>query len=406
MADEATAMRERYTTLDGLRGVAAICVVMFHGKTWFGVVSPSNGYMAVDLFFALSGFVIAASYEHRFNYGMTPWEFLKARFIRLYPLYFVGFSCSVILLITELYLHSGISQQYRLDWYGLPFALLAIPSPFISDIGQFVYPLNFPSWSLFFEFFVNIAYMLTYRFWSFKVLILPILVAGTLLLLFGGNLDAGWSWRGFPIGFLRACFSFPIGVLIFKLRKSGYRATTVPGAIIILAFGLMVLIPANDAVLIAFVGSPLLVYCGCSAQPQNLTAFAFTTLGSISYALYAIHIPMIGLVLVLLGKTNLDQTLIWSDLCFWLRSFLFVSCLTACTTPRQTSSYPTNFAARRPAPGLAQARTGDDQSRSGRTVSHQARLALDGETRGRQSRNFRCRTGAGGPPGRPRRGDG
>ena len=169
MAGEATAMRERFTTLDGLRGVAAICVVMFHRKTWFGVVSPSNGYMAVDLFFALSGFVIAASYEHRFNYRMTPWEFVKARFIRFYPLYFLGFSCSVILLVTQLFLDSRISQQYHRDWYALPFALLAIPSPFVSDIGQFVYPLNFPSWSLFFELFVNITYALTYRFWSFKV---------------------------------------------------------------------------------------------------------------------------------------------------------------------------------------------------------------------------------------------
>lgn len=79
----------RYFTLDAMRGVAAIMVVLYHAGPVTTVIAPA-GYIAVDFFFALSGFVIAATYEARLRNGLTPLRFIRIRLTRLYPLYLVG----------------------------------------------------------------------------------------------------------------------------------------------------------------------------------------------------------------------------------------------------------------------------------------------------------------------------
>jgi hypothetical protein len=79
------ATKRRYVALDGLRGMAALIVMALHSGRFLGVWVPRFGYLAVDLFFLLSGFVLAYSYEHRFRLGMAASEFLIARVVRLYP---------------------------------------------------------------------------------------------------------------------------------------------------------------------------------------------------------------------------------------------------------------------------------------------------------------------------------
>src|SRR6478672_5092554 len=80
----------RYETLDGLRGVGALWVMFLHFAPSFGVPSPSHGYLAVDLFFCLSGFVLTKSYAERLKHGMGFAEWMSVRLIRLYPLYFIS----------------------------------------------------------------------------------------------------------------------------------------------------------------------------------------------------------------------------------------------------------------------------------------------------------------------------
>ena len=81
--------KPRYEILDGLRGVAAVLVVCFHFfETYFGMApnQPINhGYLAVDFFFALSGFVIGYAYDDRWD-KMSTWGFFKRRLIRLHPM--------------------------------------------------------------------------------------------------------------------------------------------------------------------------------------------------------------------------------------------------------------------------------------------------------------------------------
>jgi peptidoglycan/LPS O-acetylase OafA/YrhL len=81
--------RKRYLTLDGLRGVASLMVVLFHSDL-IGTWRPRFGYLSVDLFFLLSGFVLAKAYYPRFNLGMAPREFIFVRVVRLYPMYVLG----------------------------------------------------------------------------------------------------------------------------------------------------------------------------------------------------------------------------------------------------------------------------------------------------------------------------
>ena len=87
------ASKPRYEILDGLRGVAAMLVVAYHlFETYYGGKpdQPINhGYLAVDFFFVLSGFVIGYAYDDRWD-RMSTWSFFKRRLIRLHPMVIFG----------------------------------------------------------------------------------------------------------------------------------------------------------------------------------------------------------------------------------------------------------------------------------------------------------------------------
>lgn len=85
-------MKRRFVTLDAMRGIAALVVVGRHFTDASGGHAAQFSYLAVDVFFLLSGFVLSLSYRRRFDAGMSAAEFMKLRVIRLYPLYFVGIS--------------------------------------------------------------------------------------------------------------------------------------------------------------------------------------------------------------------------------------------------------------------------------------------------------------------------
>ncbi|MDA4698732.1 acyltransferase, partial [Enterobacter hormaechei] len=86
--------KKHYEILDGLRGIAAIMVAMLHILEIFSggyhtKLMINHGYLAVDFFFLLSGFVIAHAYDDRWN-KMTIGQFFKRRLIRLHPLIIAG----------------------------------------------------------------------------------------------------------------------------------------------------------------------------------------------------------------------------------------------------------------------------------------------------------------------------
>ena len=86
--------KSHYHILDGLRGVASIMVVIFHVFETFNVGNRfvqiiNHGYLAVDFFFVLSGFVVAYAYDDRWG-KMTQWDFYKRRLVRLQPMVIMG----------------------------------------------------------------------------------------------------------------------------------------------------------------------------------------------------------------------------------------------------------------------------------------------------------------------------
>ena len=107
--------KPRYEILDALRGVAALMVVAFHMLEILGNGDHTrqllnHGYLAVDFFFALSGFVIGYAYDDRWGKGMTIWTFFKRRLIRLHPLVILGTLLGAILF----YFQDGKNEWTRI----------------------------------------------------------------------------------------------------------------------------------------------------------------------------------------------------------------------------------------------------------------------------------------------------
>jgi peptidoglycan/LPS O-acetylase OafA/YrhL len=296
-------MRERYLTIDGLRGVAAICVLGFHTEAVFGGKLFKTAYSAVDLFFVLSGFVIATSYHERLERGLTGWQFFEMRAIRFYPLYFLGLMIGLI--------------APMVSYFYLPFAIAGLPNFVSHRPPAWLFPFNIPSWTLLFEFIINMIYALTFRLWSTPVLLITIVASGILLLLFGGDGGGGATWASAPVGILRCCYAFPFGVLLHQLRAAGYRAPAIPGLACLAAFLALLFTPTAYVVPIAIlVGAPLLTTFAISAEIGKTVAPVFSALGTLSYGLYAVHFPLVWLTSRIFLKFNIHPISYLMNLAF------------------------------------------------------------------------------------------
>lgn len=227
--------KSHYVILDGLRGVASLMVVVFHlFEAWAGGDPEkqiiNHGYLAVDFFFLLSGFVIAYAYDERWAAGMSQWDFYKRRLVRLQPMIIVGGLIGAALLAFQ---HWSLFP--KLDtvttWQVLGVLLLGFvmipmtPSAEIRGWGE-IYPLNGPQWSLFYEYIGNSLYAVGLRKLSNRWLgVLVLLSAAALihLLTFGprGDVIGGWALdaSGVRIGLTRVMFPFFAGILLMRLGK-------------------------------------------------------------------------------------------------------------------------------------------------------------------------------------------
>ena len=205
-------MKRRYVTLDAMRGVAALAVVIRHFTAANGGVVAQFSYLAVDVFFVLSGFVLSLSYREQFDSGMTPVEFLKRRVIRLYPLYFAGI---VLGLAIEL-AHGFLSGAVNLGTFAAlaSTSLLMLPSP-TWTVWAALFPAMVPGWSLFFELYVASGLFALVRGRLAPWLLVAVVVCSGALLIVAaarsGSLDLGSTWPTFLGGFPRVCFSFFTG---------------------------------------------------------------------------------------------------------------------------------------------------------------------------------------------------
>ena len=144
--------KPHYDILDGLRGVAAIMVVWFH---LFEAYATSHldqrinhGYLAVDFFFILSGFVIGYAYDDRWKKKMSVKDFLKRRLIRLHPMVVMGAVIGAVMFYFQgcsVWDVSAVSLSMLLTATLLNALLIpATPGSEIRGLGE-MYPLNGPS---------------------------------------------------------------------------------------------------------------------------------------------------------------------------------------------------------------------------------------------------------------------
>ncbi|MEO5713464.1 MAG: acyltransferase [Luteolibacter sp.] len=302
--------------LDGLRGVAAVIVVLFH-ITEFHYTDPqsrqfNHGYLAVDFFFLLSGFVIGYAYDDRWN-GMTPWTFLKRRLIRLHPMVIVGSLLGAALFYfsaSKLFPIVGGTPVPRLLIMTLLGALL-IPVPPSADVRGWgeIFPVNAPSWSLFFEYIANILYALGLRRLGIKPLgILTAVFAAALIHLSvnmaDGMLIGGWTMSGdqFRIGMTRLLFPFFGGLFLFRLGRLIRIKHAFPVAAVLLVAVLLAPRIGDASTnwmngfyesLVIILVFPLIVMIGAGGSAGSRTGGKVCDfLGEISYPLYLVHYPI------------------------------------------------------------------------------------------------------------------
>lgn len=331
-----TDTKPHYELLDGLRGVAALLVVFYHifeGLSFAAggtlITTINHGYLAVDFFFILSGFVIGYAYDDRWKRNMTLGNFFTRRLIRLHPMIIMG---TIIGAIT-------FCIQGSVQWDGSHVATSAVMLALLAAMffipaypgtgydvrgnGE-MFSLNGPSWSLFFEYIGNILYALFIHRLSNRGLAILVALSGIGLAWFAlfdivgyGMLGVGWTLDGanFWGGMLRMLFPFSLGMLLSR----HFRPIKIRGAFWICSAVLLILfcVPyiegkspvclngVYELICIALV-FPALVWIAASGKTTDKQSTRICRfLGDISFPLYAIHYPLMYLFYAWLIKNKL-----------------------------------------------------------------------------------------------------
>ncbi len=321
--------KKHYKILDGLRGVAAIIVVAFHILETFTGGDHSkqiinHGYLAVDFFFVLSGFVIGYAYDDRWQ-NMTLGDFFKRRLIRLHPMIIVGMIIGAITFYFQDSSFFPVISETPV-WKMLLVMVIGftlIPVGHSMDIRGWteMHPLNGPAWSLFFEYLGNILYALFIKKLSNKILALLVFIAGAALIHLAvtssqGDVIGGWSIdvTQLRIGFTRLLYPFLAGLLLSRIVKPGQYKNAFFWSSLILVVVFSIPRVGNpdqvwqnglyDSLSIIFV-FPLVVYIGASGETKGKMASKISRfLGDISYPLYIIHYPFIYMYMAWIDKNQ------------------------------------------------------------------------------------------------------
>lgn len=309
--------KKHFLILDALRGIAALVVIVLHV---FEIYSGgdhtkqfiNHGYLAVDFFFMLSGYVMAHAYDDRWNV-MTVQDFFKRRLIRLHPMIIFGMTVGAVCFFFQ---QSSVFPKIADTslWQLLLVLVIGytlIPVPPSMDVRGWneMHPLNGPAWSLFLEYVANVLHALILRRLSKLALSLFVFIAAVALVHYAvtspnGDLIGGWSIEPeqLRIGFTRLLFPYMAGMLLRRVVKVGEPKSTFLFCSILLIFFLS--FPrvgghenlwANglyDSLTVILI-FPVVIYLGAIGSiKNNFTEKLCTFLGDISYPVYIIHYPL------------------------------------------------------------------------------------------------------------------
>ena len=316
--------KPHYELLDGLRGVAALLVIWYHffeGFATSGVDQMCNhGYLAVDFFFVLSGFVIGYAYDDRWKMGLTQSGFILRRLIRLQPMVIIAVCLGIVAFIIQGCEHwdHSIAPVWAIIVsfiFGL-FMIPALPGTEVDVRGNGeMFPLVGPAWSLFFEYIGSFLYAVWLHRLTTKMLRVVVICSGIGLAVvalgdFSGaySLGVGWSLAemGFFGGLMRLGFSFGIGLLMSR----GFRPFHIKGAFWICTILIIVMMwmpyitftgepslwnAVYDLICTFFI-FPFVVFLGASGNTTDPASEKICNfLGVISYPIYIIHYPVMYL---------------------------------------------------------------------------------------------------------------
>jgi peptidoglycan/LPS O-acetylase OafA/YrhL len=293
--------------LESLRGLAALLVVFLHIK-WTNSLTTlpffRNGYLMVDLFFVLSGFVICHNYGQKIGNARDAGHFMFLRLGRLYPLHLF---CLIAFLCIEIAKYIGELKFHLVPYASAAFSINNAPS-FIAHLLLIQifcpfaeYSFNGPSWSISAEFYTYLIFALVV--WVFpkrkSVLIVSVflvLISTFLMLFFGisGSTElTGWS-------FLRCILGFFMGVLAYHAydryhshisRWSGRIAFCLP--VFLVVFMSLKENPKLDGTIVLPVFFVLIIAIAAEPAGGRISRMLDYTplrwLGRISYSIYMTH---------------------------------------------------------------------------------------------------------------------
>lgn len=288
----------RLFQLDGLRGIAALMIMLYHLE----MVYRTNGffvrgYLFVDLFFLLSGFVLAVSTEKKLNAGIGAFEFTWARFKRLWPLVVVGAGVAVV----RAFVIGMADPLTLLIWLALDLAMI----PSLTGAGPF-YRYNGPQWTLFYELLANFIHAAALK----KV---PTRIMGVLALIMGGwliytvrqhgsdtmGVNAP-TWSTWWVALPRVGFSYVLGVWFGRKYKDGLRFPVLPwwAALALPVAGIMAVpsLPlslANGDLVFVMLFLPVMMWNVALCTPPESLRKPLEWLGNYSLPLYCVHLTVL-----------------------------------------------------------------------------------------------------------------
>jgi len=297
--------------LDGLRSVAAIMVMIFHRRFWFNANWVHYGYLAVDFFFLLSGFVIGYAYDDRLRSGAMRFSgFLKTRIIRLGPLAALGavLGGAVNLAAT---LRDGGNPWPIIA--GLPLAMATLPVPWLHK----PFNINDPSWSLFFEIAANLVFARFAMRLGNRRLVIALIVAmlALTLIVVTSAKDhfntVGLLWGTMLPAIPRVAAPFLGGLVLHRLWALGkLPKLTMPFSALAMAVAVLLVMPSLPYVaelsyilLCDFVLFPLLIIIGCQSQLSGRSAQVARLSAAISFPVYILHLPILTAFDLVRGET-------------------------------------------------------------------------------------------------------
>lgn len=331
--------KPHYEILDGLRGVAALLVVLFHvfeihshGDHSKQIIN--HGYLAVDFFFLLSGFVLGYAYDDRWG-KMTLKDFFKRRIVRLQPMIIIGSIIGALLFYFQ--------DSPALGWGGINevpvwkmllvmligFTLIPVGKGLDIRGWNEMHPLNGPAWSLFFEYIANIVYALILCRVSKVVLAILVVVAAGFTIHYAltnpnGDIIGGWSIDDstqLKIGFIRLAFPFLAGLLLARIGKLRYTKNAFLSAALLLV--VLLSVPRlGDADSLCLNGLyecfcliimfPFIIWLGAGGKVQGYKASKVCKfLGDISYPIYITHFPIAYVYMAWVTNNNLTLEQSW-----------------------------------------------------------------------------------------------